>query len=77
MSGFDCTGYFLTFYLIPVAALYSATQVKHFYENTRCLNGHHASPLAKFCEECGAAVVAPDINIRDWQFAMGMTDALC
>lgn len=47
---------FLIFYLVPLAVLYSATQVQHFDNGKRCLNGHTVSPLAKFCEECGAPV---------------------
>jgi hypothetical protein len=46
----------LIFYLIPAAVLYSATQIQHSDDNRRCLNGHRVSPLAKFCEECGAPV---------------------
>lgn len=44
----------LTFYLTPTAVLYSATQVSRSDEGRRCLNGHRISPLAKYCEECGA-----------------------
>jgi len=50
----------LIFYLIPSSVLYSATRVQRFDESRRCLNGHHVSPLAKFCEECGAPI-APSI----------------
>jgi len=56
------SGTLLIFYLIPVAVLYSATQVTRFDENRRCLNGHPVSPLAKFCEECGAPVAPPRMN---------------
>ncbi len=44
----------LIFYLIPLAVMYSATHAQRFDESRRCLNGHRVSPLAKFCEECGA-----------------------
>ena len=50
------SGTLLVFYLIPLAVLYSWTQAKHFDESRRCSNGHRVSPLAKFCEECGAPV---------------------
>lgn len=55
-------GGLLISYLNPVAVLYSATQVKRFDESRRCPNGHHVSPLAKFCEECGAPVAPSDMN---------------
>lgn len=44
----------LTFYLIPLFVLYSATQVPGLDRSRRCLNGHYLPPLAKFCPECGA-----------------------
>lgn len=50
------SGALLIFYLIPLAVMYSATHVESFDESKRCLNGHHVSPLAKFCEECGAPI---------------------
>jgi hypothetical protein len=50
------SGGLLIFYLIPAAVLYSATKIQHFDDSRRCLNGHCVSPLAKFCEECGAPV---------------------
>jgi len=50
------SGALMVFYLIPLAVLYSATKAQTLDESRRCLNGHHISPLAKFCEECGAPV---------------------
>ena len=44
----------LIFYAIPVAVLYSATQVERVDDSRRCLNGHRVPGLAKFCEECGS-----------------------
>jgi len=44
----------LSFYMISAAVFYSATRLKRFDDSRHCLNGHHMSPLAKFCEECGA-----------------------
>jgi hypothetical protein len=58
------SGALLIFYLIPAAVLYSATQVQRLDESRRCLNGHRVSPLAKFCEECGAPVAPPDTTSR-------------
>ena len=51
------SGALLIFYLIPAAVLYSATKIQHFDGSRRCLNGHFVSPIAKFCEECGAPVM--------------------
>ena len=50
------SGALMVFYLIPLAVLYSATKAPTLDESRSCLNGHHISPLAKFCEECGAPV---------------------
>lgn len=58
------SGVFLVFYLIPLAVMYSATHVERFDESRRCLNGHRVSPLAKFCEECGAPVAPSTPEFR-------------
>jgi hypothetical protein len=50
------SGTLLMFYLIPAAVLYSATRVEQVDDGRKCLNGHRVSPLAKFCEECGAPI---------------------
>lgn len=42
------------FYSVSFGVAYSVLHVKTFDEGRRCLNGHRISPLAKFCEECGA-----------------------
>jgi hypothetical protein len=55
------SGALMTFYLIPVAVLYSATQAERLDEGRRCLNGHTVPPLARFCEECGAPVAPPPV----------------
>lgn len=55
-SARSMSGVLLIFYLIPLAVMYSAAHVKRVDESRRCLNGHRVSPLAKFCEECGAPV---------------------
>jgi hypothetical protein len=49
----------ITFYSISFCAMYSLIHVEEFDNSRRCLNGHRISPLAKFCEECGAPA-APD-----------------
>lgn len=54
------SGVLMIFYLIPAAVLYSATQVERLDAGRRCLNGHHLSPSAKFCEECGAPAAPVD-----------------
>jgi len=48
------SGMLLGFYGIAACVLYSATRAGKFDETRRCLNGHQISPLAKYCEECGA-----------------------
>jgi len=48
-----------TFYSISFCVMYSLIHVDQFDTSRRCLNGHRISPLAKFCEECGAPA-APD-----------------
>ena len=43
-----------TFYAISFCVMYSLLHVKEYDASRRCMNGHVISPLAKFCEECGA-----------------------
>lgn len=52
----------ITFYGVSFCVMYSLVHVEEFDNNRRCLNGHRISPLAKFCEECGAPA-APE-NVR-------------
>ena len=59
------SGVLLIFYLIPASVLYSATQVPRFNENGLCSNGHRVSPLAKFCEECGAPLAASSVPLQN------------
>jgi hypothetical protein len=47
------------FYSVSFGVTYSILHVDRFDEGRHCLNGHRISPLAKFCEECGAPA-APD-----------------
>jgi hypothetical protein len=46
----------MTFYFMAASVLYSATRVEKSDGSRHCLNGHHVSPLAKYCKECGAPV---------------------
>ncbi len=45
---------FAVFYSVAFCVAYSVIHVETFDAGRRCLNGHRISPLAKFCEECGA-----------------------
>jgi len=47
------------FYAVSFCTMYSLVKVDRLDAERRCLNGHAISPLAKFCEECGAPV-APE-----------------
>jgi hypothetical protein len=49
------------FYAVSFCVMYSLIHVDQFDASRRCLNGHAISPLAKFCEECGAPA-APDVT---------------
>jgi hypothetical protein len=51
----------MTFYVIAFAINYSALHVNEVDSSRRCLNGHVVHPLAKFCEECGAAVTEQNV----------------
>ena len=44
----------LALYGISFCLMYSVIHAGGFDSSRRCLNGHRISPLAKFCEECGA-----------------------
>lgn len=56
------SGMLMIFFLIPGAVLYSAIQVEGSDQSRKCLNGHHLSPSAKFCEECGAPAAPTETN---------------
>lgn len=55
LRGFS--GHWMAFYSAALSMLYSATQAESFDKQRRCRNGHVVSPLAKFCDECGAQIV--------------------
>ncbi len=55
LRGFS--GHWMVFYSAAMSMLYSATQADLVDKQRRCRNGHAVSPLAKFCEECGAQVI--------------------
>lgn len=48
-----------TFYSISFCTAYSFLHVDQLDFARKCLNGHHVSPSAKFCEECGAPLAEP------------------
>ena len=50
------SGFMMAFYAMAVCVLYSATRAEEFDRNRRCPNGHHVSPVARFCEDCGSPV---------------------
>ena len=54
LRGFS--GHWMAFYSAALSTLYSATRVKDADAGRRCQNGHLVSPMAKYCEECGASV---------------------
>jgi hypothetical protein len=54
--------FIVTFYAISFCVMYSVINVEKFDASRRCLNGHTMSPLAKFCEECGAPVAVDAIR---------------
>jgi len=50
----------MMFYTIAAAVMFSALHAKRADTTRRCMNGHTAQPLAKFCEECGAPVLTQE-----------------
>ncbi|HLJ89745.1 MAG TPA: hypothetical protein VKZ53_23250 [Candidatus Angelobacter sp.] len=46
----------MAFYATTFSVLYSATKVHDYDEFRRCPLGHRVSPVANFCEECGAQI---------------------
>jgi hypothetical protein len=53
------------FYSVSFCVMYSATRVEQVDGGRRCRNGHLVSPLAKFCEDCGAPVTAEAAQTAD------------
>jgi hypothetical protein len=51
------SGHWMAFYSMAMAILYSAIHVEEHDETRRCPNGHHVSPSAAFCEECGSKII--------------------
>jgi len=51
------------FYAVSFCTMYSLIHVDRLDASRRCLNGHAISPLAKFCEECGAPAAPDDSQI--------------
>jgi len=52
----------IAFYAVSFCVMYSLIHVDERDASRRCLNGHAISPLAKFCEECGAPVAPEGIQ---------------
>jgi hypothetical protein len=52
----------ITFYAISFCVMYSLIDVEKYDSSRRCLNGHAISPLARFCEECGAPASPHDVR---------------
>lgn len=50
----------IAFYSVSFCVMYSLIHADEVDSRSHCLNGHLISPMAKFCEECGAPV-APDV----------------
>ncbi|MFI5059780.1 MAG: hypothetical protein ACHQLQ_16565 [Candidatus Acidiferrales bacterium] len=48
----------IMFYAVSFCVMYSLINVEKHDSVRRCLNGHAISPLAKFCDECGAPAAA-------------------
>lgn len=58
------SGFMMAFYAMAVCVLYSATRVEEFDRNRRCPNGHHVSPVARFCEDCGSPITDGEIRAQ-------------
>jgi hypothetical protein len=63
------SGFVMAFYATAVCILYSATCAEEFDRNRHCPNGHHVSPVAKFCEECGSPITDHQIRSNSDSFA--------
>jgi hypothetical protein len=50
------SAFWMVFYGTAFAILYSALHVNEGDDGRQCRNGHRVSPIASFCEECGAPV---------------------
>jgi hypothetical protein len=50
------SGHWMVFYGLSAAVLYSALHATEVDRRRKCLNGHPASAVARFCELCGAPV---------------------
>jgi len=56
LRGFS--GHWMAFYSAALSVLYSATRIKEVDAGRRCRGGHPVSPLAQYCEKCGAPVAS-------------------
>jgi hypothetical protein len=51
------SGHWMAFYSAAFAILFSAINAASCDKERKCRNGHVVSPLAKFCDECGAQII--------------------
>jgi hypothetical protein len=51
-----------SFYSVSFCVMHSLLHVDKLDAERRCLNGHRISPVAKFCEECGAPAAPEGIQ---------------
>ena len=51
-----------TFYAASFCVMYSLLHVERIDAESQCLNGHPISPLAKYCEECGAPAAPKEMR---------------
>lgn len=52
------SGVMMAFSGMAVCVVYSVIHADKCDDSRRCLNGHRVGPLAKYCEECGAPIMA-------------------
>jgi hypothetical protein len=50
------SGYWMVFYAVAFAVMYSAVHVQDWRERRKCANGHAIGPVARFCEQCGNSI---------------------
>lgn len=56
------SGHWMVFYSAAFVTLFSAKKLN--LAELKCKNGHTMSPLAKYCEQCGAPMIQNDIKNR-------------
>jgi hypothetical protein len=56
------SGHWMLFYFVGATTLYSASRLG--LGQQRCPNGHEVSPLASFCDRCGAVLSSSTVRKR-------------